>query len=666
MDFFSAQDQARGKTRWLVLYFGLALVAITLAVYGVVVLAFGSKTGVPTVAEGRIESPWQVLPWQPDILLICGLCVLAVVGLGSLVKTAQLRGGGGVVARSLGGRRIGSGSTDPAERRLRNVVEEMAIASGTPVPEVYVLDNESAINAFAAGFTPGDAAVAVTRGTLDQLSRDELQGVIAHEFSHILNGDMRINIRLLGLLFGIFMLSIVGRGLMRASFFSGGGRGGGRGRGSGGAIVVLGIGLLLIGLIGVLFGRLIQSAVSRQREYLADASAVQFTRNPSGIARALKRIGARSGSRVEHPHASDTAHLFFANALKSGFGGALATHPPLEKRIRAIEPGWDGRFQVDSAAPVQPQSIPADRGSAAAQASGRAEEFLRTAGTLGAASIAHAQSSREHFESEFDETERDTLGARALLFALVLDEEEAVRARQLDWLEQEVGTETAHMAGQFSRKVLRIASGKRLDLLEWALPRLESLDGEELDTLVRRLRHLVEFDQVLSLHEFALLRIVRRYRRRRFGGGTGPGRLIHRGAGLAQDFNLLLSAVVYAGGVRKEQAQELFRLASSQAPAFAPRVHLLPESAVTAGSLDQALDSLERATFALRRQLLGACTQAAIHDRELTSGEANLVRAIAVTLDCPIPPFLQPVSAEGDGAGDSPDDPERNPAPDVS
>ncbi len=270
--------------------------------------------------------------WNPQLFAGVAVGTFAVILIGSAYKTMALAGGGSAVAESLGGRLVNPNTTNPDERKLLNVVEEMAIASGVPVPQVYVLDNEDYINAFAAGHTTGDAAVAVTRNCMTKLTRDELQGVIGHEFSHILNGDMRLNLRLIGILFGIFCIATIGRILMYV-----------RGRNSGG-VVMMGLLLLAIGSLGVLFGRLIQAAVSRQREFLADASSVQFTRNPLGLSGALQKIGGY-GSRMESPHASDASHLFFGNALGDPLFSWMSTHPPIDQRIRAIDPTWDGKYK---------------------------------------------------------------------------------------------------------------------------------------------------------------------------------------------------------------------------------------------------------------------------------------------------------------------------------
>src|SRR5262245_8913551 len=332
-DFFERQSAARRNTKWLMWAFGLSVVALAVSTFIVTSIAVeASGPSVRSFGSQGHQFPWQV-PFGSTAAM------LALVGGGTLFKVAQLSGGGTVVAERLGGRRIYPNSLDPTERRLLNVVEEMALASGVPVPPVFLLHEEKGINAFAAGFSPSDAVVGVTRGCAEQLTRDQLQGVIAHEFSHILNGDMRLNLRLIGVVAGILVMGLVGREMLRIASFSGGGRS--KKDNSSAVLLVIGLVFMVLGFLGLFFGSLIKAAVSRQREFLADASAVQFTRNAEGIAGALKRIGsAVFGSQVDNPRAAEASHMYFAEGLSSIF----ATHPPLTERIRCIDPQWDGKF----------------------------------------------------------------------------------------------------------------------------------------------------------------------------------------------------------------------------------------------------------------------------------------------------------------------------------
>jgi Zn-dependent protease with chaperone function len=343
MDFFANQAKARKNTHVLVVYFVLAIVSIIASVYIASLVIF---YGYQSQQQTDVPTPGLVL-WDPTLFLYATLGTLVVVLFGSLYKTAALAKGGSAVAESLGGRFVETGTTHLDERKLRDVVEEMAIAAGVPVPKIYVLDEDKGINAFAAGHSPTDAAIAVTHGCMTLLNRDELQGVVGHEFSHILNGDMRLNLRVMGIIFGILCLGIIGRILIYTRGSSSKGKN---------PLMLMGIALIVIGAIGIFFSRLIQAALSRQRESLADASSVQFTRNPAGLSGALQKIGG-VGSRIESPHAGEANHMFFSDGLGKPFFGMFATHPPLEERIRAIDPGWDGKFKEINLDAVKPESL---------------------------------------------------------------------------------------------------------------------------------------------------------------------------------------------------------------------------------------------------------------------------------------------------------------------
>lgn len=329
VNFFEHQQQARRNTLLLVFLFVLAFILIIGLVVGVAAMLMGGVTQAQANAAYTVE-------WKP--LAIIAAAVGGAILLIMLFKWVSLKPGGHVVAEQLGGVRIAPDSQDPVQRRVLNVVEEMAIAANMPVPAVYILPNEAGINAFAAGYETKDAAIGLTQGSIETFSREELQAVVAHEFSHILNGDMRLNIRLIAALAGILALAHFGRILLYSARFRS------RGRNNNNALPLLGIALLIIGGVGVFFGNIIKAAVSRQREYLADAAAVQFTRNPESLSGALQQIGARQeGSRIQHQNADEVAHLFFGQALSKWFS-LMATHPPLDKRIKRIQPLWNGKY----------------------------------------------------------------------------------------------------------------------------------------------------------------------------------------------------------------------------------------------------------------------------------------------------------------------------------
>jgi len=668
VDFFEAQGRARARSHRLVVLFALAVAVLIVGVYLTVVVVFGIGA-----AQAGFERPPMRL-FEPGLFAAVAAGMLLVIGGGSAFRTAQLRRGGPAVAELLGGRRVDPASTDPLERRLLNVVEEMSLASGVPVPAVYVLDHEAGINAFAAGHTIHDAAVAITRGGLETFSRDELQGVMAHEFSHILNGDMRLNVRVMGVLFGILLLTVVGRGILRGSHFSGGGRRSRGGRnGGGGQIVLLGIALIVLGYLGVLFGRLIQSAVSRQREYLADAAAVQFTRDPFGISGALRKIGgAANGSRLGDHHAQEASHLFFANGVQSAFSRSFATHPPLDERIRRVDPSWDGSYLEPR--PVARERFGRQEGEGGPGKGGRAAAgapagrgplgqvplpfpfpmpglegargvaagtvgAVAAAGTLDAGHLAHARAVLDAIPDHLRAASRDTDGAVAAVVALLMSDPGEVRARQEAAVERGLGGAVVARAAALVRDVRQAGPGARLPLLELCLPALRTLDASRAEALRQTVGAMIRADGVVKAFDFAAYHLLRRA----LPGGPDPASLARVGPGLARrraEAETLLSAVAWAGAQDREGAEVGFRagverLGSAASGALA----LQPARVLDLERVDEALSRLESVPPDDRRVLIEAVERTILADRDVRVEEIELLRAVAEALDVPMPPL---------------------------
>jgi len=623
MDFFSAQDDARKNTKWLVLLFLLAVLSIIVLLY----LAVAFFTTYSNTA--RMAGP--VLWWQPDLFLIVAGITSTVILFGSLYKTAALASGGGAsVAESLGGRLVSRGTQDRLERRLLNVVDEMAIASGVPVPQVYLLEDELSINAFAAGYDMQHAVVAVTRGCLEQLSRDELQGVVAHEFSHILNGDMRMNLRLIGILFGILLLALAGRFILRGSRFSSS-----RNKNAGG-IIVIGFALMVVGYVGLFFGRLIKAAVSRQREFLADASAVQFTRNPSGLAGALKKIGGFVDNTIEHPNAEEASHMFFDTGVVMHLN-MLATHPPLEERIKRIEPMFRGerkRRAVEAAAvggavamglagsepaiPVSPASVRESVGNSDERHLGYARGLL--------AGVSEKLLADVH----------DTTYARAVVYALVAQSLENPQ-QLLPQLLKEESAEVITRAVQHVAACRELDRAARLPLIELAIPAISEQDGSASALLLEYVNLLVEHDQRVTVFEYAVLSLLQH----------ALGELAkHKGARhgndmkrLREDCAVVLSLLAHAGQRQEARADEAFVEAAARLPIEGVS-ELLPREAIALPRFSEALARLDTLKFRFKAGVIEACVAAIAADGKVTVVEAELLRAIGARLDCPIPPML--------------------------
>jgi Zn-dependent protease with chaperone function len=648
IDFFQHQDLARKKTGTLVAYFVLAVICIIAAVYlaFVVILFAGRNVGKD---EGDRAEFDPAMLWQPDVLAAVGLGTLALVGGGTAYRVSSLKGGGHSVAELLGGRPVEPDTTDPDERRLLNVVEEMAIASGTPVPPVYLLDRENGINAFAAGHDPSDAVIGVTRGAVQTLSRDELQGVIAHEFSHILNGDMRLNIKLMGWLYGILLISVVGWVLFRST--SGGWyyvRDRDDDKKGGNPLPLLGLALYAIGYIGVVFGRLIKAAISRQREYLADASAVQFTRNPDGIAGALKKIGALSdGSRVRDPEAEEASHMFFGEALGLSGWNPMASHPPLVDRIRRIDPQFDGDFSEVSLEPPTHAKVAAATAQAT-QARARARsrdplkfnpvEAITRVGTLGPQNLAYAAALLDSIPEGVKAGAREPFGAVALVYGLLLDPDAEIRRAQLDRLSQHAAPPALQELKRILPGLAAIDAEARLPLVELAIPSLKRLTREQFHDFVENIRHLMEADQQISLFEYALRRMLLRHLGPLYGWGERPSVRHNSPEPLMGPSAVVLSALARAGESSPEGQARAFEVGASALGW--PVGGMLPEPQSGLKAVDEALKVVGSAAPLLKKRVLTACAACIGADGKVTLEEGELLRAVADSLDCPMPPLM--------------------------
>ncbi len=643
MDFFEHQDRARKSTGRLMLVFAAAVVGIMLSTYVLVMAIF--VFGQQKMAEsGQVV---EAVGWfEPGVLGIVCLVTLAVVGFGSMYKVAQLSGGGHVVAESLSGRQISPDTKDPVERKVLNVVEEMGIASGTPVPPVYFLENEAGINAFAAGFSPEDAVIGITRGCAEQLTRDQLQGVVAHEFSHILNGDMRLNIRLIGIIHGILVVGLIGYYVMRVAFYSGASRSrSSNDKNSGLPLIALGVGLMVIGFIGTLFGNLIKAMVSRQREFLADASAVQFTRNPEGIGGALKKIGGfDKGSAVDNPNAPTASHMFFSLGIKSGLNAMFATHPPLDERISRIDRYWKFKKgdaaaeSVGSVAPAGAMGFAGESAAVAAMPPPSAETAVASIGQPTEAHVAHAHELIAAIPAALVEAARQPYGARALVYALLLDQDDAICGEQLQRLQSHADKGVFDETRRLRPAVGSLSRMLRLPLIDLAIPALRALSSSQYVAFRENVKVLVEADKQIDLFEWVLQKIVLRHLEPHFSKAEPPRATISQLGAAADAVAVLLSALSYAGTRDAAKAGEAFAVGADRAGLSDLKQR--PLKAARLGSLDDALDQLAQLLPPAKRKLIQAAAATVAADGKIVAAEAELLRAVADTLACPMPPLL--------------------------
>ncbi len=656
MNFFEHQERARSNSRRMLVLFGLSVLAVVAAINAVVLLVLGlaAEPGKdPQVSSGAAAVAVTVV-------------TLAVIACGSLYKIFSLRGGGGAVARALGGTLVSGDTRDFHLRRLRNVVEEMAIASGMPVPEIYVLEQESAINAFAAGHSTGDAAIAVTRGALEHLSRDELQGVVAHEFSHILNGDMRLNLQLMGMIFGLLVLGLTGQKVLEHM------RGGGRREG--GAILLIALGVMIFGYLGMFLGRLIKAAISRQREYLADASAVQFTRLSSGLSGALMKIGAfGAGSKLVNDDTEEVAHMLFGDGR--GYSALTATHPPIVDRIRRIEPRFDP-MALTRLAQLEREVAAVDRdheppsaaelisGLAAGSAGSRraraasdeqspppspdpsvstavmvptpAQVVARIA-TPGVEHVDYATAIRAALPPVLRAAAHMRDRAIDLLLALLIspmpDHEPA-----LALISGQLGEGRRKGTFELIGVVSTLHPAQRMPLVQIAMPALRRRPPQELAAMLACVDAMVHLDGRIDVLEYALARMARQQLEEALNPGAGgrpgdaklPARRIEALG--------LLAVLARHGHSEADKARRAF--AAGAAVLFPGTAEGMPNIDEWPAFLDAALPRLDGLLPAAKETLVEALATSVGHDGQIAVAEAELLRLTCALLHCPLPPLI--------------------------
>lgn len=643
MDFFSAQDRARKKTTWLVALFALAVVALVV-VTNLFLIFVLNLSGADTLTKPSPEMVhtgfWENLSW--DRFLIVGAIVSGVVGIGSLYRTISLSQGGKAVAELLGGSLVAPDAQDLPSRRLLNVVEEMAIASGIPVPQVFVLEGEPGINAFAAGLGTGDAVVAVTRGTLDTLNREELQGVVGHEFSHILNGDMRLNLRLAGVLYGILMIGLIGRFIMRVSLESGSSRKSSKDNG-GMALLAVGAGLAILGYVGTLFGNLIKASVSRQREYLADASAVQFTRNPDGIANALKKIGASSqGSVLQTADAAEFSHLYFGDGIKHLIGGLFATHPPLDQRIRSLQPYWDGKFEVTAPRPTPQAQAQATTAGAEPMASMLAASvaMLDQGGLVQPEQISQARNLIDALPERVREAVRQPHDARAIIYAMLIDSKPEIASQQLEQLSENANAETLQSLMPLIDLARDLPKKFRLPLVDLAMPALRQLSHAQYFRFKANLNALIRADGEVKLAEWTLKSAVLGYLQKDFE----KARFQRNGSMKIERLRAECALVLSFVAALSEEADQRVSFAAGIAELHLAEGDISYSATPSFVDLDKAVLRLQRLAPLQKPILLKACAAAIAADAKASVDEIELLRGLSALLDCPMPLLPEGVS----------------------
>ena len=648
MDFFGRQDIARKNSKILIFYYAIAVLAIS-SLIGLTVLFIRSW-----LLESEKIPHLEVDFFDLEVFLKGAGPVLILILLASFFKSLALsKGGGSMVAKSLGGREVDRSTNNHKERVLVNVVEEMSIASGVPVPSIFILDQEDDINAFAAGYTPSDAAIGVTSGCLNILNRDELQGVIAHEFSHILNGDMRLNIRMISVLFGILVLTLIGYFTLRLLPSGSSSRSSSKEGGGGGLIIIIIIALamMIFGFIGQIMAKFIKAAVSRQREFLADASAVQFTRNPAGISGALKKIGGGGGSTINHHRAEEASHMFFGSCFKKKFINVFATHPPLEDRIRAIDGTFEGFHKVDKRNYSQnhfsqtESMVSSLSGGQSISIDNQKQEYglkvLDQMGQICDEQMYVARGILSSINNSIINAVRDREGAKVIAGFLLLSSDEATRERQTVIIKDFVGPIFDDLQVHI-KEISESPSVTKIAIMDLCLPSLRSCSENEYDQFCNYIDTLILADNQIDLFEFMIQRIIKRHLDKFFGRvkKSNSFRFITL-SNLKKECTVILSAMAGVGSAIKSESLEAFNNgALILEKEGSGNLKMLEPDFCGINEIDKALDKLERCSSTLKKDILVACGTAALSDNYLSCLEIELLRAIADSIGTPIPPFV--------------------------
>jgi len=631
MNFFAYQDQARRQSRWLVFLFILAVIIIVVAIDLVMLISFGM---LDTEQQHALLS-LQMWKNNAPALLAGALATASVILLASLFKTMALRSGGGKVARDLGGTLVEADARDPLRRRLYNVVEEIALASGVPVPQIYVLDQESGINAFAAGFTPADAAVAVTRGALEKLSRNELQGVIAHEFSHIFNGDMRLNIRLMGALFGILVLALIGRRVLQGSYYMG------RSKNSkGGAVIFIAVAVMLVGYIGLFFGRWIKSAVARQREYLADASAVQFTRDPDGIAGALKKIAVYSDASYLNVESEEVSHMLFGDGERTKM---FATHPPLSERITRIDPSFTAEDLTSLATRIQREQESQARQAvkeeqqAKKQGGGMfdAGNIIDQIGSPDFSRILMAATLAASIPEQISRAAHSSEWATEVLFYCLLDKDTEVRERQLLSVAQHMGSDSESRVRGLLGAAPELPREQRLPLVGMVFPELNRRPPDYVSNVLNTIKDLSEADGRIDVFEYMLAKIIAQ----QVWESMNPQKVRMSGKkSLRQVMDNALNVIAVLAQQGQESTADIQGAYATGVTALGlENPAAMPHFEDWHPVLDDALPLLDQLRPAAKEKLVKAMVATVMADNRVAVEEMEFLRVVCALIHVPLP-----------------------------
>jgi Zn-dependent protease with chaperone function/uncharacterized tellurite resistance protein B-like protein len=647
MDFFTLQDKAKKQTRFLIFLFIVAVAAIVFTTNLIFYFAISTQTSMPSSISQWLSQPYWLYVTGGTLILIIGT---------SLWRSWQLKSTPDAIAKMVNATQVLLSSKEKQERVLINVVEEMSIASGMPIPKLFIMKQEQGINAFVAGLDTSQVTLVVTQGLLDNLNRQELQGVIAHEYSHVFHGDMRINVRLIGILAGILVIGQLGGLLLRSGGYrhAFGRSSNNKSSNNAGGIIFIGVGLFAIGYIGLFFGRMIKAAISRQREFLADASAVQYTRDKEGIASALNKISMHQNhSLLSSAKAEEMSHMCFGESVKQSFSSLLATHPPISERIKAVNPGFSMRqkYQNNSTKQANNESRDHNQNSSYSNLDDAivGSHFIQSSSENLPKTISDPIDSARIISSIGDVSPQQVLLAKALvnsipkqLLSIAHGESDQTESYSLVIALLKISQNNTIASDKTNRYAMSHNAFQELTnqlaqlnfqqqhcLLDMSLARIEQLSSADNKAFVADLARMVAGDHQISQTEFMIYAsAVKR------ALPAKNKKIIHRFKLVGNEVRLFFNLLFQQSHLEFNAKQSQF---DRQMKLFGIETSKLKEFTLNISILSQALNNIAQLNPMLKKDFIQACIDVVKNDDEISQTEYELLRILGAYLDSPFP-----------------------------
>jgi len=636
MDFYKEQENSKKKSALLLLIFiiSICVVVFFVGMFFIAIDVFVYEEGTKSF---NLTPSYILQNARLNVIISSFLSIFIVIVYGASKKFDELERGGYVIANELGGRLLFGESASSKEKTLINVADEMSLAAGVGSVPIYIIENKH-INAFVAGTTYDNAVLSVTRGAVELLNRDELQGVIAHEFSHIFNGDMKLNNFASGCISGILYIFIIGTELFFPLQFTATKHFSGITPKDVLRIFVYpltmsaGIALMLLGVVGVACAAFMQFALNRQREYLADASAVQFTRYPQGIANALKKIGMY-GDTLNNLRAGCYEHIFFSSH----------SSPSVGKRIKKIEPHWDGEFietrdkqdEIFSRKKIHPLTM-SIKALTVAHILGQ----ITNSGVINDRALKHAKEVLNSIPDNVKQNAQNPLGAEFIIYTLLLDKNHESRKLQCIAIAGKLFKDLKHqdtavkMLMDMYESIGFLEPVAYLDIIHICASTLKNISANQYAVFRKQVNELILHDEHVSVFEWCVRYIVLYPLDMAFGLRKTPLDIhTHIGA-LKNELEILLSALSYIQFKDDANGRDIFERVKKQGGITA--LKYIPYSEFSPERFEKVVDEIQNSKPMVRRKILELCIFALNGDGEINNRDIAVIHALGEVLHLPL------------------------------